>query len=104
MMLPRRGTSCWFTISDGHHVSSNYAVAPVVICLKGSPRNCPSAVISVNTLGFDGLRVRKFDDADRKVFEFRDAGGPQTTRSGYDFVFAFLQLAHQQARENSIRF
>src|SRR6266496_3965149 len=46
MMLPRRGTSCWFAISDGHHVSSNYAVAPVGICLQGSPRNCPRAVIS----------------------------------------------------------
>jgi hypothetical protein len=34
--------------------------------------------------------IEQFMDADRKVFEFRDAGGPQTTRSGYDFVFAFL--------------
>src|SRR5208337_4300362 len=55
-------------------------------------------------LGFDGLRVREFDDADGKVFEFRDAGGPQTTRSGYDFVFAFLQFAHQQGRENALCF
>ena len=46
MMLPGGGTSCWFAISDGHHVSSNCAVAPVVICLKDSPRNCPKAVIS----------------------------------------------------------
>jgi hypothetical protein len=57
-----------------------------------------------NALGFDGLRVREFDDADGKVFEFRDAGGPQTTRSGYDFVFAFLQFAHQQGRENALCF
>ena len=48
----------------------------------------------LNALGFDGLRVGEFHDADGKVFEFRDAGGPQTTRSGYDFVFAFLQFAH----------
>ena len=57
-----------------------------------------------NALGFDRLRVREFDDADGKVFEFRDAGGPQTTRSGYDLVFAFLQFAHQQGRENALRF
>ena len=56
-----------------------------------------------NALGFDRFRVREFDDADGKVFEFRDAGGPQTTRSGYDFVFAFLQFAHQQGRENALR-
>ena len=31
-------------------------------------------------------RVREFDDTDGKVFEFGDACGPQTTRSGYDFV------------------
>src|SRR5208282_1412701 len=56
-----------------------------------------------NALGFDRFRVREFDDADGKVFEFRDAGGPQTTRSGYDFVFAFVQFAHQQGRENALR-
>ena len=53
-----------------------------------------------NALGFDRFRVREFDDADGKVFEFRDAGGPQTTRSGYDLVFAFLQFrAPAGARE-----
>ncbi len=57
-----------------------------------------------DALGFDGLRVREFDDADGNVFEFRDAGGPQTTRSRYDFVFAFLQFAYQQGRENALRF
>jgi len=36
---PRRGNIIWFAISDGHHVSSNCAVALVVICLKDSPRN-----------------------------------------------------------------
>ena len=56
-----------------------------------------------NALGFDRLRICEFDDADGKVFKFRDAGGPQTTRSGYDFVFAFLQFAHQQGRENALR-
>ena len=29
-----------------HHVSSNCAVAPVVICFKDSPKKCPKAAIS----------------------------------------------------------
>src|SRR6266498_3816579 len=53
MMLPRWGTSCWFAISDGHHVSSNYAVAPVGICndvqLKSTKNGTPVAVLSLAT-------------------------------------------------------
>jgi protease I len=46
MMLPRRGNVMLVRYFRRHHVSSNCAVAPVVICLKDSPRNCPKAAIS----------------------------------------------------------
>jgi len=43
-----------------------------------------------DNLRLDGFRVCQFDDADEDGIEFRDSGGPQTLRSGYDFVLALL--------------
>jgi hypothetical protein len=75
--------------------------------MRGNPKlppagGCPD-VGDFQRTGLQSPPRREFDDADGKVFKFRDASGPQTTRSGYDFVFALLLFAHQQGRENALR-
>ena len=57
-----------------------------------------------DALRFDCRSIRQFDDAHRHVFEFCEFGCSQTPRSGYHFIFAFVQFAYQERCENALRF
>jgi hypothetical protein len=52
----------------------------------------------LNALSLDCLRIRQFDYADGKFFEFCQFRRSQATCPGYNLVLAFLQFAYQKGR------